>query len=122
MEPDKEQPKWNEEEWGKQQFREFDKCPTCGCPNRFGMEAMRGEFPEDRMKEKPPAMGAFQFNFETTLHRITLDVVVDSCCKCGTIYTIARSKRKTSIVGLPTLNRGQRRHPGPGMPPGFGRG
>lgn len=91
---EKEQGKWNEAEWGKLAMREFDKCPTCGCPARFSVEALRGDMPEDRMKVKPPAMSGLQFNYDTPLWHIRLDVVVDCCCKCGTIYTVARSKIK----------------------------
>lgn len=98
---EKEQGKWNEAEWGKLAFRVFDKCPGCGCPARFSVEGMRGEMPEELMKAKPPALGALEFKYDTALYRITLAVVVDSCCKCGMIYTIARSKTKMPLVMIP---------------------
>lgn len=98
---EKEQAKWNEAEWGKLALQTFDKCPVCKCPARFSLEAMRGDMPEDLIKKKPPALGAFQFNYDTPLFHIRLDVVVDSCCKCGMIYTVARSKIKKPHVLTP---------------------
>jgi len=98
----KEQGSWNEEEWGPLAWREFDKCPNCGCPARFTVEAMRGEMSEERLKDKPPAIGAMTFNYDTVLYHYRVDVVVDSCCKCGTIYAIARSKSKKPQVTMPT--------------------
>lgn len=100
-------PTWNEAEWGSIEFQEFDKCPACGCPNRFAMEAMRGETAEENLNAKPPAMGMFRFDYDTALYRISLITVVDSCCKCGLIYTVAREKRKTLLA---LLGPAPRRH------------
>jgi len=94
------QEKWNEPEWGKVD-RSFDKCPGCGCPARYSVEAMRGEISEDQIRVKPPALGVFQFIYDTALSRTRLDVVFDSCCRCGLIYTVARSKMKKPLVMIP---------------------
>ena len=96
---EKEQVKWNEAEWGKRDYREFDKCPVCGCPNRYALEAMKGEMPEEQMRAKPPALVSFEYNYEGPISRTKLAVVADSCCKCGAMITIARSKTKQLMVG-----------------------
>lgn len=88
---EKETGKWNEAEWGPLAYREFHKT----------YEAFRGEIPEEKMIAKPPALGAFEMVYETALHRITITVVVDSCCKCGMIIPVARSKKKTLLDARP---------------------
>jgi hypothetical protein len=98
---EKELGKWNEAEWGPLAYREFHKCPHCGCEQRYTYEAFRGEIPEEKMISKPPALGAFEMVYETALHRITITVVVDSCCKCGMIIPVARSKKKTLLTARP---------------------
>lgn len=109
----KEQDGWNEEEWGPLAYREFDKCPGCGCPNRYSVEALRKEMSEEKIKAKPLAIGSFEFIYDTPLYRIRIAVVVDSCCRCGMIYTVARSKSKTPLVltpkggDMPGLMRGR---------------
>lgn len=109
----KEKDTWNEEEWGPLAYREFVECPVCHTPNRFSVEALRGDFPEARMKTKPPAMGSLEFIYDTPLYRIRLAVVVDSCCKCGALITIARSKTKTPLTfkqtggDMPGMMRGR---------------
>jgi hypothetical protein len=101
---------WNEEEWGKLEFREFDECPYCHCKNRFAVEALRGEIPEDKLVKKPPALGRFELIYDTPLYRITLTNVVDTCCRCGGIITVARSKKKEPL----TFGRGGGDSPGLG--------
>lgn len=98
---EKQQGKWNEEKWGKMAFREFVECPVCHCQNRYSVEALRGEIPEDKLVNKPPAIGAFEMVYDTALYRIVLSVVVDSCCECGNLITVARSKQKTPLTMLP---------------------
>jgi hypothetical protein len=98
---EKSQGTWNEEEWGNREYREFPACPVCGCPNRYSLEALRGEVPEDKLLNKPPAIGSFQLSYLTPLHRITLNVVVDSCCKCGALITVARGRKKLPRVMIP---------------------
>lgn len=88
---------WNEEKWGPLAFREFDKCPGCGCPNRYSVEAMRGEMPEKDLEAKPPAMGYLEHIYDTPLYRVRLVVALDSCCECGMIYPVARNKSKKPL-------------------------
>ncbi len=92
---------WNDAEWGPMAKRIFDKCPGCGCPSRYAVEALRGEIPDEVIQNKPPAIGSFEFVYDTEVWRIKLTVIVDSCCKCGTLYTVARNKSKTLLIMVP---------------------
>jgi hypothetical protein len=96
----KEHPEWNEEEWGKEEFREFDACQVCGCKNRYVVEAMRGQIPDDKMRITPPVLGSLQFNYDTALYRNTITAVVDVCCKCGALWTVARSHKKVLLSSV----------------------
>lgn len=98
--------------------REFDACPHCGCTRRFSREAMKGDFPEEQLNKRPPVVGTFQFRYRTPKGDFQLSCLIDSCVRCGTIYTVARDKTKMqkgpSLVvpnGMP--NRFARRHPSP---------
>ncbi len=92
---------WNEAEWGPLAYKVFTECPHCGCPARYSVEALRGEMPEEKMQAKPPAIGSFEYIYDTALYRIKLTVVLDSCCQCGTLYTVARSRRKAPLSMIP---------------------
>ncbi len=92
---EREQPKQDEKDYGPVYPRTYDKCPVCGCPARFTMEAMKGDKPEDILKSKPPALGALEYKYSTPTHDVKLVVVYDTCVRCGALFTIARDKKKS---------------------------
>jgi hypothetical protein len=94
----KENPTWNEKEWGPLAWRAFDKCPVCGCKSRYTLEALRSEISPEKLAQKPPALQATQMVYETPFYRTTITVVWDSCCQCGALYTVARGKDKKAII------------------------
>ena len=69
--------------------RVFTKCPVCGCPARFVVEAIKGDLHLEDILGKEPALFGFEYHYDTP---------VGACCaRCGVFYTIARDKMK----GLP---------------------
>lgn len=97
------------EDYGPVFPRTYEKCPGCGCPARFTVEAMKGDLQIEDIFGQKPALGSFEYVYETPLHVIKLVVIVDSCVRCGMIYTLARDKMR----GVPRLDKGPR-------PPGQG--
>jgi hypothetical protein len=73
---------------------------------------MRGDLNEEQLKKAPPVLGMFRYEYQTPLYDIDLIVVYDSCVRCGTIYTIARDKKKRLRIAAP---------PPPGRRPIIGR-
>ena len=91
------------EDYGPAAPREFDKCPVCGCPARFTVEAMKGDLQLESILGREPALFSFEYVYETPTHKITLICVGDSCLNCGAIYTLARDKMK----GIPLIVPGK---------------
>jgi hypothetical protein len=73
--------------------RDYDHCPVCGCKGRFTVESMRGDFSNKQLEERPPCLAQFQSTYFTPAGQITLICMVDSCVRCGTVYTVHREKR-----------------------------
>lgn len=90
-----------EEDYGPVFPRTYDKCPNCGCPARFTVEAMKGDLHLEDILGKEPALFSFEYIYETPTHKIKLIVVGDSCVRCGAFYTLARDKLKGVPLILP---------------------
>lgn len=95
------------EDYGPAAPRTYDKCPVCGCPARFTVEAMKGDLHLQDIFGKEPALFSFEYVYDTPLYSIKLVVIGDSCVRCGTLYTLARDKLKGTPKGIP-------KGPGPG--------
>lgn len=95
------------EDYGPAAPRTFDKCPVCGCPARFTVEAMKGDLQIEDILGKEPALFSFEYVYQTPTHKIKLVAVGDSCQRCGAFYTLARDKLK----GIPFVKPGGD-HPG----------
>lgn len=104
----KEAAKQPPEDYGPVAPRTYDKCPVCNCPARFTVEAMKGDLQLEDIFGKKPALGSFEYVYDTPLYPVRLVVVVDSCVRCGAVYTLARDKLK----GIP---RGMPKSPPPGL-------
>ena len=83
-----------EPDYGPVAPRAFDKCPVCGCPARFTVEAMKGDLHMEDILGRRPALGSFEYVYDTPLYAIQLVVIVDCCVGCGAIYTLYRDKVK----------------------------
>ena len=103
----KEAAKQKEQDYGPVFPRTFDKCPVCGCPARFTVEAMKGDLHLEDILGKDPALFSFEYVYDTPLYPIKLIVIGDSCVRCGAFYTLARDKLK----GKPTMPK----RPPPGL-------
>ena len=90
-----------EEDYGPVAPRTYDKCPNCGCPARFTVEAMKGDLHLEDILGKEPALFSFEYNNDTPLYPIKLIVVGDSCVRCGMFYTLARDKLKGVPFSMP---------------------
>lgn len=90
-----------EEDYGPVAPRTYDKCPVCGCPARFTVEAMKGDLHLEDILGKESALFSFEYIYETPTHKIKLIVVGDSCVRCGAFYTLAREKLKGVPLILP---------------------
>ena len=104
---EKEAAKHPPEDYGPAAPRTYDKCPVCGCPARFTVEAMKGDLHLQDIFGKEPALFSFEYVYDTPLYSIKLVVIGDSCVRCGTLYTLARDKLKGTPKGIP-------KGPGPG--------
>jgi len=89
------------EDYGPAAPRVFTECPVCHCPARFTVEAMKGDLHLEDILGKEPALGSFEYLYDTPLYPIKLIAVVDSCQRCGAIYTLARDKLKGVPFSLP---------------------
>lgn len=98
---EKEDAKHPPEDYGPAAPRTYDKCPVCGCPARFTVEAMKGDLHLQDIFGKEPALFSFEYVYDTPLYSIKLVVIGDSCVRCGTLYTLARDKLKGTPKGMP---------------------
>ena len=48
----------------------YDKCPVCGCPATFTVEAMKGDLHLEDIRGKQPALFSFDYIYETLTHRM----------------------------------------------------
>lgn len=90
-----------QEDYGQAAPRVFTKCPVCGCPARFTVEAMKGDLHIEDILGKEPALFSFEYIYETPTHKIKLVAVGDSCQRCGVFYTLARDKLKGIPLVIP---------------------
>lgn len=97
----KEAAKQKEQDYGPVFPRTYDKCPVCGCPARFTVEAMKGDLQLEDIFGKQPALFSLEYIYDTPLYRIKLVVIGDTCVRCGAIYTLARDKLK----GIPKIGK-----------------
>ncbi len=97
----KEAAKQKEEDYGPVFPRTYDKCPVCGCPARYTVEAMKGDLHIEDIMGKQPALFSFEYVYDTPLYTITLVVIGDSCVRCGAFYTLFRDKLKRVTTGMP---------------------
>lgn len=98
---EKEAAKQGQVDYGPAAPRVFKECPVCGCPTRFTVEAMKGDLQLENIQGKEPALGSFEYLYDTPTHTVRLIAVVDSCQRCGAIITLARYKIKTLNIDLP---------------------
>ncbi len=89
------------EDYGAVYPRKFDKCPVCGCPLTFSAEALKEELTPEELKKLSPGLAMMRINYKTRTGVVSLIALVDSCCKCGVIYTIKRDKQKKLNITLP---------------------
>lgn len=90
--------------------RTFDKCPVCGCPATFTVEAMKGDLHIENIRGKQPALFSFDYLYDTPTYQVKLTAVGASCVRCGVFYTLARDKMKGSLLVVPKKPGGD--HPG----------
>ena len=107
---EKEAARQPQEDYGPVAPRVFTECPVCHCPARFTVEAMKGDLHLETILGKEPALGSFEYVYETPTHKIKLLCVVDSCVRCGAIYTLARDKLKGMPLVVPKKSGSD--HPG----------
>lgn len=98
---EKEAAKQPPEDYGPVFPRTYDKCPVCGCPARFTVEAMKGDLHIEDILGKEPALFSFEYIYETPAYKVKLVVIGDSCVRCGAFYTLARDKLKGSPLVIP---------------------
>jgi len=72
----------------------YDKCPVCGCPATFTVEAMKGDLQLEDILGKQPALFSFEYLYDTPSLKVKLVAVGASCVRCGVFYTLARDKMK----------------------------
>lgn len=89
------------EDYGPVYPRTYDKCPFCGCPARFTIEAMKGDLHLEDILGKQPALFSFEYLYSTPTQEVKLIVVGDSCVRCGGFYTLARDKIKSTGIIVP---------------------
>jgi len=89
----------------------FDKCPVCGCPATFTVEAMKGDLHIEDIRGKQSALFSFEYLYDTPSYQVKLVAVGASCARCGVFYTLARDKMKGSTLAVPRKPGGQ----GPGL-------
>lgn len=88
--------------------RVFNKCPVCGCPATFTVEAMKGDLHIEDIRGKQPALFSFEYLYDTPTYQVRLMAVGASCVRCGVFYTLARDKMKGIPLVVP-------KRPGPGL-------
>ena len=81
--------------------REFDKCPVCGCPSRFLIEVMKGDLHLQDIFSRVPALGSFEYDYDTPTYQVKVVAIVASCARCGVFYTLAREKMKGIPLAVP---------------------
>ncbi|GAI71335.1 unnamed protein product [marine sediment metagenome] len=89
----------------------YDKCPVCGCPARFTIEAMKGDLHLQDIFGRHPALFAFEYLYDTPTYEVKLAAVGASCVRCGVFYTILRDKLK----GIPLVVPKEPSGDGPGL-------
>jgi len=72
----------------------YDKCPVCGCPATFAVQAMKGDLQIEDILGKEPALFSFEYLYDTPAYELKLVAVGASCARCGVFYTLARDKLK----------------------------
>lgn len=79
----------------------FDKCPNCGCTERFSEEALKGDFPPEKMEKRPPMILSAELVTQppARLYPVKLMAVMDVCIECGTVYAVDLEK----FVGRPQM-------------------
>jgi len=98
--------KGSQEDYGPAAPRTFNKCPVCGCPARFTVEAMKGDLHIEDIRGKQPALFSFEYLYDTPTYQVKLVCVGDSCQRCGALYTLARDKLKGMPLVIPKPPRG----------------
>ena len=88
----------------------YDKCPVCGCPATFTVQAMKGDLQIEDILGKHPALFSFEYLYDTPNYEVKLVAVGASCARCGVLYTLARSKKKGISLVVPKKPGGD--HPG----------
>ncbi len=78
----------------------YDKCPVCGCPATFTVEAMKGDLQLEDILGKEPALFSFEYLYDTPNSELKLVAVGASCARCGVFYTLARDKFKKGPLVL----------------------
>lgn len=84
----------------------FDKCPVCGCPTSFTVQAMKGDIHLQDLEGREPALFSFEKIYDTPNYKLKLVAVGASCARCGVFYTLARDKMKGVPFVLPGRGRG----------------
>jgi len=74
----------------------YDKCPVCGCPSSFTVQAMKGDVHLQDILGRAPALFSFEKIYDTPSCTVKLVAVGASCARCGVFYTLARDKVKRS--------------------------
>ena len=88
----------------------YNKCPVCGCPATFTVEAMKGDLHIEDIRGKQPALFSFEYLYDTPNHQVKVVAVGACCARCGVFYTIARDKLKSVPLVMPKKPGGD--HPG----------
>ena len=70
--------------------RVFETCPACVCPARFCSEALKGDL--SNKDRKDVALAHIEFTCNRPDYLVILGAEVDSCVKCGVLYTVSRKK------------------------------
>ena len=81
--------------------KNYDKCPVCGCPATFTVEAIKGDLQLEDILGKEPALFSFEYLYDTPSFEVKLIVVGACCARCGVFRALARDKlQKGSLVVL----------------------
>ena len=84
----------------------YDKCPVCGCPATFTVQAMKGDLQLEDILGKEPALFSFEYLYDTPNMEAKLVAVGASCARCGVFRTLARDKMKGAPLILPKQRGG----------------
>jgi hypothetical protein len=109
------------EDYGKLYPRTFEECPVCHTKARFAAECFKENFTAEELAKHEPYLHVVRATYDKGIYQYQVINLVDTCAKCGVMYTVARDKKTVLLATIAAPGSGPRGQAF-GPPFRFGRG